>query len=228
MAPSFDVISDLALLPTDNFDWTGKAESLYCIVAGNVSSDLHTIQKTLIHLSRLYQGVFYITGSLEYQNVDNIPDRTGLLGIICSSIQNVSLLYNHVVIIDGVAVLGANGWYGTEVTPEKSMARDCRQADDQYYLRQSINRLQLHLDVTKILVVTNSVPKPELYFGEEDDSIYDQIPPAMALSTDTMKKVTHWVYGSYHKEVDVTENGIHYVNNAKGNRSPYWAKRITV
>lgn len=225
MAASFDVISDLALSPTDSFDWIGKAESLYCIVAGNISNDPRTVQKTLIHLSNLYQGVFYITGSLEYENVSNIQERTGLLAAICQSINNVSLLYNHVVIIEGVAVLGANGWYGTA---EQSMTRDCKQADDQYYLRQSINRLQLHLDVSKIVVVTNSVPKPELYFGEEDNSIYDQVPPAMCLSTDTMKKVTHWVYGSYHKEVDITENGIHYVNNAKGNRSPYWAKRITV
>ena len=39
----FDIISDLNLQPDDSFNWENKATSLYCIVAGNNSSDLRTV-----------------------------------------------------------------------------------------------------------------------------------------------------------------------------------------
>lgn len=230
MTIGFDVISDLNLTPEENFNWEGKAESLYCIIAGNISNDLRTIQQTLGHLSLFYQGVFYITGTLEYENVTNIPARSNDISVICKGIRNVALLYNHVVIIDGVAILGANGWYGpySYVNPLQLLARDGRQLEDISYLKQSLERLQLHLDVKKIIVVTNSVPRPELYFGEEEMDIYDQLAPNICLISDTMKKVTHWVFGSYNKTVDTTLNDIHYINNSYCKRNPYYGKRINV
>lgn len=230
MTVGFDVISDLALSPEDSFNWAGKAESLYCIIAGNISNDLRTIQQTLVHLSHFYQGVFYVTGDLEYENVPNISARSRDIAVMCQNIRNISLLYNHVVIIDGVAVMGANGWYGHHASDDliKAALVEGRQFDDVTYLGQSLDRLQLHLDVKKIIVVTHSVPGPDLYFGEEDMDIYDQMPPSTCLVNDTMKKVTHWVFGRYNKEVDTTINGINYVNNSYFKRSPYWAKRINV
>lgn len=230
MSIGFDVISDLNLTAEENFNWEGKAESLYCIIAGNISNDLRTIQQTLGHLSMFYQGVFYITGTLEYENATNILDRSNAIAAICKSIRNVALLYNHVVIIDGIAIMGANGWYGPHsiVNPLHLLAKDGRQLEDISYLNQSLERLQLHLDVKKIIVVTNSVPGPELYFGEEDMDIYNQIPPSICLCHDTMRKVTHWVFGSYNKTVDTTLHGIHYINNSYYKRNPYYGKRINV
>lgn len=230
MSVGFDVISDLALGPEDNFNWEGKSQSLYCLVAGNISNDLRTIQQTLTHLSHFYQGVFYITGALEYENVTNIAERAIHIGSICGNIRNVSLLYNHVVIIDGVAILGANCWYGPHGTMDmvKTASIEAKQLEDISYLHQSIERLQLHLDVKKIIVVTHSVPGPELYFGEEDNDVYNQVPPNASLSSDTMNKVTHWVFGSYNKEVDTVMDGVNYINNAYFKRNPYWAKRINV
>ena len=222
MTVGFDVISDLNLQASDSFNWEGKAESLYCIIAGNVSNDIGIIRQTLEHISKFYQGVFYITGTLEYENV-TASLRARDITIICQHIRNVSLLYNHVVIIDGVAILGANGWYGTE-----GMTYEVRRNDDITYLGLSVERLQLHLDVSRIVVVTNSVPIPDLYFGEEDHIIYDQTPPGVCLANDTMKKVTHWVFGTYKKEVDTVMHRINYINNSCYERSPYYAKRITV
>jgi len=219
----FDVISDLSLEPDDHFNWAGKAESLYCIVAGNISNDLRTIHQTLTQLSFFYQGIFYVTGSLEYENVPNIDLRSNEISTICNNIRNVTLLYNHVVILDGIAVVGANGWYG-----QKNVQSYAKQFSDIAYLGMSLERLQLHLDVVKIIIVTHSVPKPELYFGEEEMDIYDQMPPSTCLASDTMHKVTHWIFGSYNKEVDTMIDGIHYVNNACYRRSPYWGKRINV
>ena len=65
MIYAYDIISDLNLTEESVFDWEGKPTSLYCIVAGNVSSDIHVLYKTIKHLSTLYQGVFFIDGFLE-------------------------------------------------------------------------------------------------------------------------------------------------------------------
>lgn len=222
----FDVISDLHLSPEDNFNWEGKATSLYCIVAGNISKDLRTIHQTLSHLSHFYQGVFYTIGTLEYEDVAEISVRTEEISRLCRSIRNTALLHNNVVIIDGVAIMGANCWYGHR-RPDDSHA-DMRQFEDVSYLGHSLEKLQLHMDVKKIVIVTNSVPDPGLYFGEEDAEIYNQLSPSICLSQDTECKVTHWVFGTYNKTVDTTLSGINYINNSYYKRRPYWAKRITV
>jgi hypothetical protein len=91
----FDVISDLNLSPNDSFNWEGKATSLYCLVAGNVSSDSRTIVQTLAHLARFYQGVFYVPGMLEYQTNLSINERTDEIEEFlnrCQPIFNVAVL----------------------------------------------------------------------------------------------------------------------------------------
>ena len=55
----FDVIGDLNLSINDSFNWENKATSLYCIVAGNISTNLRVVRQTLLHLGQFYQGVFY-------------------------------------------------------------------------------------------------------------------------------------------------------------------------
>jgi hypothetical protein len=220
----FDVISDLHLSPEDSFNWEGKATSLYCIVAGNISSDLRTIHQTLFHLSHFYQGIFYTIGSAEYEGVLDVAIRTEEIIRTCRGIRNVALLMSNVVVIKNVAIMGANCWYGQVKQDDLS---DMRQFEDIAYLGHSLEKLQLHMDVSKIIIVTGSVPNPTLFFGEEDECIYDQIPPSICLEKDTERKVSHWVFGSYKKIVDATIDGINYINNPYLSR-PYWAKRITV
>ena len=72
----FDIISDLYLNPDEKFDWDGKATSLYCVIAGGISNDLLTIRNVLNNLGKYYQGVFYVPGTLEYENSDNLNKRT--------------------------------------------------------------------------------------------------------------------------------------------------------
>lgn len=231
MEIGFDVISDLYLSPEESFNWEGKATSLYCIVAGNVSSDLRTVFQTLAHLSKFYQGVFYTTGTLEYDGVKDFNVRTQEIQSLCKRIPNVALLYHHVVIIDGVAVLGANGWAPPEEFHDEVLMDDIRKSrlEDIAYLNRSIEKLQKHLDVKKIFLVTNAVPKLELYFGEEPRDIENQqLHLDYCLGSDTEMKISHWVYGTYNKTVDTTLHGVNYINNSYFKRRPYWAKRITV
>ena len=230
MKIGFDVISDLNLKPNELFGWESKATSLYCIIAGNISNDLRTIHQILLHLSHFYQGVFYTAGSLEYEGVTNIPVRTNELTNISKSIRNVAYLHNHVVIIDGIALVGTNGWFQNNyshylLTPESI---ENERYEDIGYLGNSIEKLQLHLDVKKIVIISHSTPGHELFFGEEPDDIHFLPPLKLSLIKDLESKVTHWIYGQYNKSVDTVINGITYINNSYYNRNPYWAKRIEI
>jgi hypothetical protein len=230
MKIGFDVISDLNLTPDENFNWEGKATSLYCIIAGNISNDLRTIHQTLSHLGRFYQGIFYTAGSLEYEGATNMSIRTDEIFKLCSSIRNVAYLHNHVVVLDGIAIVGTNGWYNTEFPKVQCSLEEIEieRYEDIAYLGSTIDKLQLHLDVKRILIVSHSVPGHEMFFKEEPTDI-EQIPPLkLTLIKDLEAKVSHWIYGSYNKTVDIVINDINYINNSYYKRKPYWAKRLEI
>lgn len=230
MEIGFDLISDLYLQPDDSFNWEGKATSLYCVIAGNVSHDLRTIVQTLSHLSKFYQGIFYTLGPLEYKNAKSKKLRTQEITEALHLLRNVAILHHHVVIIDGIAVLGTNGWEGTteDIGTVLVTDREENKYEDISYLSKSVEKLQRHLDVKRILIVTNAVPKNDLYFGELPAYADDQINLDYCLTNDTEFKITHWMFGSYEKSVDTTIDGIHYINNPYYHQRPYWAKRITI
>ena len=230
MAIGFDVISDLYLEPDETLNWEGKATSLYCVISGNISRDIKTIRQTLIHLGRYYQGVFYCLGALEYYDCDNIESRTQEIHKVTSMIRNVALLHQHVVIIDNIAVLGVNGWYAN--TQPVDILTDAKieqhRHSDIVYLRQSLDKLQRHLDVKKIFIVSNSVPGPELFFGQEPEHAKAQLPINIALEADTEHKVSHWAFGTYDKNVNVTIKDVTYINNSCFMQDPYWPKRVEI
>lgn len=225
----FDVISDLVLSPNDSFNWENKASSLYCILAGNVSSEVRTVAQVLVHLSKYYQCVFYVPGELEYETADDIASRTAELIALCNAIPNICMLHQHVAVLDGVAIMGVNGWGDSrEFSGLQDFVKTAARLEDLAYLKYTLQKLQRHLDVKKIVVVTSGVPTPELFFGEEPSAAYDQIPLTATLVSDTEHKVKHWVFGTYSKIVDTTLNEINYLNNPLIPNSPYWAKRLTV
>lgn len=229
MIYSFDVISDLNLTPNDEFNWEGKPTSLFCIVAGNITNDMTVLHKTLKHLSGLYHGVFFIDGALENQGVFDRDKHSEQIGRICSVFRNVIYLHNNVVVVDGIALLGLNGWGNKKM--ENTILDDfhlkCFRYDDISYLEKTLEKLQLHVDVKKVVIISSCVPLRELYFGENDVNDED-IFPGYVLHKDTEHKVTKWIYGTYDKFVDTTINNINYVNNAKYDVEPYFAKRIEI
>lgn len=225
----FDVISDLNLNPNDSFNWENKATSLYCIVAGNISSNLRTVMQVLIHLSSKYQAVFFVPGKLEYEQCDSLLTRTKELLAISDGIPNVSILHNNVIVVDGVALLGSNGWGNIQNTLDsKNITMTAAKYEDFTYLVSCLSKLQKHLDVKKVVVITSAVPKEELYFGEVPANVVDQIPLYNILESDTEKKVTHWIFGTYDKPVDTTIDNINYISNSKNQYGPYHAKRLSI
>jgi hypothetical protein len=134
-----------------------------------------------------------------------------------------------VVIVDGIALVGINGWEENSVlnTDMDLFQIKANRYEDILYLEKTIERLQLHVDVKKIVVLSNSVPMKELYFGQEN-MLVDDLFPANILHADTECKITKWVYGTSNKMVNTVIDGVTYVNNAKHDKNPYYPKRIEI
>lgn len=224
----FDIISDLNLTETDSFEWNDKATSLYCIVAGNISSDLVVVAVVLSHLADIYQGVFFVPGVLEYETATNLVARTEELELISNDTPNVCMLYQHVVLIDGIALLGSNGWGEHDSVTIPDIITTATRLEDFAYLYKSVTKLQRHLDVKKIIIVSSAVPHDDLYFSEKPIIADDRISLSACLAVDTEHKVSHWIFGTQSKYVDTQINNVNYVNNPYSSTSPYWPKRLTL
>lgn len=228
---SVDLISDLYIDKSEQFDWTGKSTSLFCVVAGNLSDDLYVIKHTLEHLSNLYRGVFYIDGAFEHLDLDNHENFVEQLQDICKSLNNVVYMHNQVVVLNNYAFIGVNGWYynNPNITCIEDSARiEEFRNEDLGYLSSSIKNLQLHRDATKIIVVSASVPSEHFLFNDTKYPIHDTAEPALALLMDTDHKVSHWLYGGTEIVSDNIHNRRRYLNNPRIKGQPYWPKRIII
>lgn len=230
MSVAFDVISDLNIVDSDQFHWEQKATSLYCIVSGNISSDTSIVYRVLRKLSASYLGVFYIGGTSEFSDLYKVRYRHAELARLCKTLHNVAYLHNHVVIIDGVAIVGAVGWHSLRLPTDliSEIMSDKLRHQDYEYLKSTIERLQIHMDVKKIIVVTHCVPDIRLYWGQIPSNVDDGAPFTIILGTDTEHKITHWVYGQHPDNNAIELDGITYVNNSCHDRPNYSPKRIEV
>lgn len=250
---TFDLISDLHVDTwPEPFNWNGLATSPYCIVAGDVARDRRLLIDTLKHLGRCYQGVFYIDGNDEHRDSYYRLDKSyESLNAKINQIPNVVYLQDNVVIIDGVAILGTNGWWDYDLDPRISSAdvmnwfedecgvdRDISEVirkiaiADSMYIANSVKRLQTHIDVQKIIMVTHTVPCAELINHDIhliDTLRFNTMGNSMMLDclhTDLEKKIDTWCFGHYHGAVDQTRNGIRFVNNCRGKNNTNWSKHV--
>lgn len=240
---AFDLISDLHLETWNEFvDWTGRATSTHCVVVGDICRDRALLVKFLTHLGTCYQGVFYIDGNDEHKlYMDRLGDSYRDLAARIQRIPNVVYLQDNVIVVNGVAILGTNGWwsYDFDLTIDPVEVRDWLAAKENYsestiaqirkaantdanYLVSSVRRLQTHLDVKKIVVVTHTVPRPDLLLH---DPVIVNTPKfncmgnrylQEAMVVDTEQKLHTWCFGHYHNKVDQYRDGIRWVNNCRG------------
>lgn len=222
MKISFDVVSDLHLATDENFDWQGRASSLYCIVCGNITTDLKVLKSVLLNLASCYHCVFYIPGKLEFQEATSISDRLLELALMCKSTNNLVLMYNHVCVVDGVALVAAIGDYG-----EIGILDENYSSLDYMYLQNSISRLQKHKDVRNIVCITSHVPTTELYCGimpQTDNFILDF---TSNIRYDTEKKIKYWIYGSGVDSSEQKIDDITFISNP-GYTTPYYPIRMLI
>jgi len=265
MSLAFDLISDLHVETWNGeFNWEYQATSPVCIVAGDVACDHDLLVRTLKHLGKCYQAVFYIDGNDEHlSSLDDLGHSYSELSRRLRRIPNVVYLQDNVVVIDGVAVIGTNGWWGYDL--DENIDRDhCKQhmvdwyaqimpdkeinpeelsdlsRRDVAYLVNSVQRLQTHNDVKKIVIVTHTVPGANLIKHDINLSGTTQFNHMgnrlmhLVHTNDTEKKISHWCFGHYHGSVDQNINGIRFVNNCRGRgdtpyrQDAYFPKRIDV
>jgi UDP-2,3-diacylglucosamine pyrophosphatase LpxH len=260
MTFAFDLISDLHIETWDSFDWTGQPTSPYCVVAGDIARDRNVVAETLKHLGQCYQAVFYIDGNDEHRYyLDDISASYQDLTQVISNIDNVIYLQDNVVIINGVAILATNGWWTYDFDPlidyEQSQLWyqqyvNCSSSSaidingiayhDAAYIVNSIEKLQTHQDVKKIVIVSHTVPAP--WLTEHDVNLvntwrYNCLGNShlqLSLNEDTENKIHTWCFGHYHQGVDRDLNGIRYVNNCRGrgdtpwSQTAYYPKRIEI
>jgi len=249
MRLNFDLISDLHVETwSEKFNWQGKSTSMLCVVAGDISEDRDLVVETLKHLSTCYRTVLYIDGNDEHQQyMQDIGSSYQTLAEQIAKIPNVVYLQDNLVIIDGVAFLGTNGWWTYDFNPdiEYDQARlwfqehytvdsttvsnlETMALQDYAYLTNSIKKLQTYQDVKRIVIITHTVPSFE--FIEHDLSLEGSYRQNVfgnsfmrgVLAADTEKKIDTWCFGHYHGSVDRGGNGIRYVNNCRGKGDTPW------
>ena len=260
MTFAFDLISDLHIESWNEFDWTGQPTAPYCVVAGDVARDRQVLIDTLTHLGEKYLGVFYIDGNDEHRYfLDDLDNSYKELYQQIEHIPNVINLHDNVVIFNNVAILAVNGWWTFDFDDSLDLEQclawyqdylkcssSCpantvdRAYHDVAYLTNSIQRLQTHPDVEKIILVSHTVPDPKITNHDVDlvDTWrYNCLGNKHLLRVfehDTENKIHTWCFGHYHKSVDRIINGVRYVNNCRGRGdtpwgvNPYYPRRIEV
>ena len=251
MTFAFDLISDLHVETWNKFDWTGQATSPVCVVAGDIARNIDLTVETLKHLSECYQAVFYIDGNDEHRyQLDNLDQNYNELADKLAIIKNVVFMREHVVVVNGVAIVGTNGWWSydfdlnIDADQTRSWFQDAYQINntavdnvasaaynDAAYLIQSVKKLQTHPDVRSIVIVSHTVPAPWLV--EHDIALSDSWRfnttgnphLELALNEDTEHKIHTWCFGHYHQPVDRIANGIRYTNNCRGRGDTDWCQR---
>ena len=252
MAFTFDLISDLHIDTWPQFDWTYKATSAYCVVAGDVARDTKTVIDTLRHLGQCYQAVFYVDGNDEHvHQYENLSHSYRELIKKIKRLPNVIFLQNNVVVIDDVAILGTNGWWTYDLDPginqqavsewfqiKTNTSATCAKAvgrmatTDATYMVSSVKQLQYHDDVKKIVCVTHTVPCGNLIShdigltGHLKFNTMGNSFMMQALSADIKNKVHTWCFGHYHGSVDQIHQGVRFVNNCRGRGGSRWSQYV--
>jgi len=254
MIINFDLISDLYLNDLDDFSWEGKVTSLFCIVAGNISSNHNVLFDFLERISQYYEGVFFIDGDLEHDQFDGDFDQSyQSLRENIENMKTVFFLHENIVMLPGVTLLATNGWTTFDFTSNNNINETMQFLDDrgripvdvadqifklavtdQHYMFNSIESCQEMDDIDNIIIVTSSVPFPNFITHDEDYSgtilgdVSGNSGLINCLDNDIKKKVTTWIFGKYTGDVDSTVDGVRYVNNPGLSKEPsiYYPKII--
>jgi hypothetical protein len=255
MTINFDVISDLNLKSLNDFSWEGKATSLFCIIAGNISSNHDILFDFLEHLAQYYEAVFFLDGDLEHDEFEGDFDRSySSLRQNIDGIDKVVFLHENIVVLNNAAILGTNGWTTFNFVNEHALDENIRFLEDrgmvpeevsteifkmsitdQHYMYNSVASAQTMPEVQNLIIVTNSIPKTEFVLHDKeyagtilgDTSGNNGITDC--LENDTEGKISTWIFGKYHGDLDYTIDGIRYVNNpGSKDLSIYYPKIIKI
>lgn len=254
MTLSFDLISDLHVETwPQQFDWTGLPTSSLCVLAGDVSRDRDLVIQTLSDLAKVYQNVIYVDGNDEHRfHLEELNDSKNHLDKVLQKYDNIIALREKVAVIDGVAFIGCNGWWTYDfdepdhydytkqwfadrygVSMDIASEIENQAMIDASYITSSIQKLQTHNDVNQIVIVTHTVPFPELIehdielAGSHMLNCSGNSHIGRALAHDTEAKISTWCFGHYHGgDIDTLFKGVRFVNNPRGRGDTKWSKSV--
>jgi len=243
---NFDLVSDLH---ADDQDWSCiQPTSPICVAAGDLARDREVLRRCLTDLGQRYETVLYVDGNDEHRHtLTDLQQSYRDLRTLVETIPNVVWLQDRIVTINDVAFVGTNAWWTFDLDPNftvdetmQCMAQylgiDTQHCDsvlswaiqDAGYLASSVRRLQVHLDVTQIVLVTHSVPDARLIQSDPDLAQNFRINTTVntwvdrALREDTEQKVTTWCFGHYHHSRDEMLGSVRYVSNPRGRLDTPW------
>ena len=252
---SFDLISDLDLAPDAEFDHRGKQTSLYCIVAGNLTSSRKKLVSVLTHLGECYKNVFFLDGRLEHLDyLHDIDQSYAELEEIVDQIPNVTFLHNKMIVMEKYALLGTNLWWSHDFdttldywetivwtacdvgcTEQELENIQILAVSDSNYLETSVERLQILPEVSEIIVVTNTVPDVRLIEHDKriaGKHIFNRMGNSFAnacLKRDIENKIAYWCFGTYQGQIDTNIGNIRYLcNSASDNPYAYVPLKVTI
>jgi Icc-related predicted phosphoesterase len=247
----FDLISDLHnnFWPTQNHvNWEGIGTSLLAIVLGDVSTDPNETYKTVVDISKYYKYVIFIDGNHEHNNQCGIQEHNQLIKNQFAKYHNIQYLNRSAIVIDGVAFVGANGWWTFDfmeptisreeaywyfasnfIFSEPFMQELLETArEDAMVLCDIVSKLTVDTAVSEIVMLTHTAP-----FNKFNDVQQPQHPAHYSrcgnsylgnvLDFDINKKIKTWCFGHVHQEFDQTINNVRYICHPRGrlNDSPH-------
>ena len=242
----FDLISDLHLdfwPESEQIQWEGIGTSLLAVVLGDISFQPDLSYQTIVEISKHYKYVIFVDGNHEHNNLCGIQEHNKQLKQELSKYSNIAYLNRNAIVVDGIAFVGANGWWtfdfmepeisredaywyfaGNNIYSEAFMQEVLQTArEDAQVLSEIVSKLNSDVSVSEIVMLTHTAP-----FNKFNDVLQVQHPANYArcgssflphvLRFDTNKKIKTWCFGHVHQEFDETIDGIRYVCHPRGRK----------
>lgn len=244
MSSSFDLISDLHIdfWPSeDNLRWEGLGTSLVAVVLGDISYDIEKAYKTIVDISKHYRYVVFVDGNHEHGNQCGFQEHNAILKNRLSKYQNISFLNRSAVVIDGVAFVGANGWWTFDFCEPKISIDEAylyymangiytepfmqevyaTAKEDAAIMAEMVAKLTIDPAVHEIVMLSHTSPS-NIFIekGTFQDTIeYTRCGNSRllgAINYDIEEKISTWCFGHVHKEYDQIFDGIRFVSHPRG------------
>ena len=239
------------------FRFNPTLNSSFLIIAGDICDNIEDSVNFLHYASHFYEKILFVDGNHEHthkypylytkQNISNMIDN-----------KKVIYLSQQSYVIQDVAFVGSSGWWNYNNADPDTISKCTtyfnswipqfgkkenmefidnvlvRAKEDYEYLNTTIAKFEEDPIINKIVVVTHTVPKPELCsnFTFKCNSTATQHNSDFQ-EFNKYKKISHWIYGHSHTNNDYYENEIRYINNARGrpddyDRTSYQVKTIEI
>ena len=195
----------------------------------------------------------FVDGNDEHRwTLDNLGDSYKTLKHDIGNIENFIWLQDDSLVIDNVAFIGTNGWTSFDFANDKTYLENKRWMEETYkismyagqqieamamsdagFLCRTVEKLQRHPDIKKIVVISHFVPNVNLI--NHDMQLVNQ-PSRLntsgnslltrCLEEDDENKIKTWCFGHYHSDIDSVIDDVRFVNNCRGRGGTAWCKPV--